>query len=108
MVIGPRSARVGLELQMASAATDVAETRAQVSQAAARLGSAQGNTNHGDETSSRSVGTNPRGSHVGPHHTGHPVTTMADRSDIEIVLKDLDDPNVCESLRAMPVCESCG
>ena len=52
---------------MASAATDVAETRAQVSQAAARLGSAQGNTNHGDETPSSSVGTNPRGSHLGDH-----------------------------------------
>ena len=52
---------------MASAATNVAGTRAQAFQEAARLGSAQGNTNHGDETPSSSVGTNPRGSHLGDH-----------------------------------------
>ena len=45
---------------------------------------------------------------VGPHHTGDTVAAMANRRDIENVLKDLDDPNVCESLRAMPVCEACG
>ena len=31
---------------------------------------------------------------VGPHHTGDTVAAMANRRDIEIVLKDLDDPNV--------------
>ena len=83
---------------MASAATDVAETRAQLSQPAAWLGSAQGNANYSDETPSRSVGTNPRGSHVGPHHTGHTVAVMVDRRDIEIILNDLDDPNVPDAV----------
>ncbi len=31
---------------------------------------------------------------VGPHHTGDTVAAMANRRDIDIVLKDLDDPNV--------------
>ena len=79
---------------MASAAMHVAETQSRVSQETAWLASTQGNIHPGDETPSSSVRINPRGSPVDPYHTGDTVTAMANRIEVEIVLKDLDDPDV--------------
>ena len=79
---------------MVSATMRVAETQSRVSRETAWLASTQGTIHPCDDTPPSSVRIDPQRSPVDPYHTGDTVTAMANRIEVEIVLKDLDDPDV--------------